>query len=206
MADIPMPPTDGDNKMQEGFGMQRIGLIDQRVAGLEIGYEKLNTAIGHVSSRMDDRFGRLDDKFSAGLEALGQKIADSGKTAWPLLISIFMAAFTFTSAMGYLTLQPIKDRQAEQGEYIKDLRAQMVPRAELLEKALANDKTAEFIRNTSAERYKIILEQIDDLRKQYRDLYGAPKMLEALDARLRAMESRGMAAALPAWDTRAERR
>ncbi len=193
MAMPPMPPTDGDNKTQEGLSPMNTAVLDQRVTGVEYDIKDLKSSILILGNRMDDNFNRFKD----------QLVANS-KTQWPLLISIFMAAFTFTSAMGYLTLQPIKDRQYEMTDGLKEVRLQLVPRGEHAEKWAASAREFDFIRTTSSERYKAVLDQIEDIRRQYREIYGAADIIRDLNSRLKSIESQGRP--LPAWDTRAERR
>ncbi len=162
-----------------GGNTHNIGVLDSRVANLEYGFKEINATLGHLSSRLDERFNTI-----------GNQIADGGKTQWPILISLFMAALSFTTALGYLTLQPIKDRQFEQADNLKEIRLNLVPRGELAEKWLANAHEFDNIRATSSERYKSILDQVDDVRKQYRDIYGVADVIRDLSNRIRGIEAK----------------
>lgn len=155
-----------------------IGVLDQRVTGLEHGFKDLNTSLIHLSTRIDDKFGNL-----------GTLISERSKANWPLLISIVSLMLMITSALGFLTLQPLKDRQSEIIEAQKDLRAQLVPRGEhktLWDKA---DAEARYIKDTNSEAVRVLQAQIDDLKKQYSEIYNAPQHLRDITDRIRQLES-----------------
>lgn len=154
-----------------------IGVLDQRVTGLEHGFKDLNTALTHLSTRIDDKFGNL-----------GTLISERSRTNWPIFISMGSLLFMIISALGFLTLQPLKDRQFDFVEIIKELRLNQVPRSEHVERWRSFDKDIENVRNRIIYESTNLEKSIDDIRKKVNDTYSARDVLLELRERLARLE------------------
>lgn len=193
MAELEDPRNNVHNE-NEDFLMNNTAVLENRVTGLERGQSDIVVTLKHLRERFDDQF-----------LTLGKQITDGHRAPWSLLLGCFLATFSLLGALGMLYSQPVKEHQAIQDKAIELLGSQQVPRAEHVERWRLSDRELDYIKATSAERYKSILDQIDDIRRQYRDIYGAADIIRDLNSRLKNIEASGVNRAA-SWEARSEQR
>lgn len=154
-----------------------IGVLDQRVTGLEHGFKDLSTALNHMGSRIDDRFG-----------SLATLINERGRTQWPLLYSAAGLIISVMSIIGILAMRPTDYKISDLYDSVKELRATEVPRAEIAERWRSYDKDIENVRGRLLYETSTLEKSIDDLRKKFNDTYGARDVILDLRERLARLE------------------
>ncbi len=167
-----------------------LGVLDIKVQSLELAYKDLNTQLNHLGSRIDDKLAALSSLFS-----------ERSRTQWPLLISMGTLLFMITSALGFLTLEPLKARQGDLAEIIKEIRIQQVPRGEMLERWAQSAREFESVKQTHVDAIEFVQSQLDDVKARYRDIYSARDVIKDLGDRLKELETQRNRA----WETAVEK-
>ena len=139
-------------------------------------------------------------KIADDIGGLRRQFIEGRTTQWPVLISLGSLLFVVISGLGFITMQPMKDKQYELSQDLRAVvRDQLVPRQEMVERWAANTRDLEYLRQRITREAEDLQRQIDSVSKKYTDIYSAPDLIKDLSDRLRSLES------LRGWSTKTER-
>lgn len=153
--------------------------IQQRIFGIEREQGETRDAVRMLSSRIDERF-----------TALATKLEERSRTPWSNIISACGVTMGVVAVVGSLAYSPVREAVSELNADYKYLtRAEIVPRAEHLEKWRGHEKDIENLRQRMASDHTDLQRQIDSIASKYVDIYSAPQMIKDLNERIRMIES-----------------
>ena len=157
---------------------QTLGILQQRVQSIEAGNTDLRASLSALNTKMDERFG-----------SLSTKLDERSRTPWSNIISACGMTMGIITVVGSLAISPLSRKLAEIGtEYRYPIHAEIVPRAEHLEKWRANEKDIDNVRQRIGVDAANLQRQVDELRTQYNAVYGARDIIMDLKDRLQRLE------------------
>ncbi len=159
MAMPPMPPTDGDNKTQEGYMNSnnsvhddfRVAQLQERLAAYGQGQSEMRTTITSFISKTEERFNsfstQLDTKltalatnFGAQLSSLNSSLAERSKTPWNNIIGACGVTIGLLSGLMTLVAVPmlaqISELKTNQRESFREMAMVVREVSEVSEKNL----------------------------------------------------------------------
>ena len=174
--------------MSEAMSAQvpQIAAIDQRVAGLEQSFALLREIQQQYQTSI-----------TAQIASIVQQIAEKGRTQWQTVFSGLGVLIIIMGTLGSLRLAPVENGLTRNTSDITELRSEVVPRGEHLEKWRSNDERfAEVERQIASSRDAALSEQrhtqsdLDEVKKGIGGTYGLRDALLDLKTRLDRVEHR----------------
>lgn len=144
----------------------------------------IEARLSSVERDLARQTGRFDEK----LNSVSDQISQKGKPEWGILASFAGLLITVVGALGGLALLPVYNKLSEHDSIVEKIRTENVPRPEIAEKVLAIYRDIDNLRSRLILTTDALQKQIDDNRRDYKSIYGAPDAFKEINDRLKRVE------------------
>lgn len=110
-----------------------LAALDVTVGNLTGDVSEINDRILGLDTKIDKGIASLASEFRSSLAALATQLSERNKTPWAVLIPAAAFLVTLLGGVGWQTLSPVRDQ-------VNEIKAHMVPRAEVEFRYSVNDK------------------------------------------------------------------